>query len=159
VNSLRFGPITNGESESSNSKAEIANNRRLFAGVVSGIAHYGNCFGIPTVAGEVYFDKTYQGNPLVNAFCLGLLRPNKSPAARPGAWAIPFFTSARRRVATVSRARRLRRRIWTEESAEQQRGAVAGRRSVHGKTCVRSVPGTCSLPVASRGMQDMGAAG
>src|SRR5437762_10221656 len=44
VNSLRFGPITaNGESDSSNSKAEIANNRRLFAGVVSGIAHYCNC--------------------------------------------------------------------------------------------------------------------
>ena len=41
--------------------------RRLFRGVVSGIAHYGNCFGIPTVAGEVYFDKSYEGNPLVNA--------------------------------------------------------------------------------------------
>ena len=49
-------------------------NRRLFSGVVAGIAHYGNCFGIPTVAGEVYFDKTYEGNPLVNAFCLGVLR-------------------------------------------------------------------------------------
>src|SRR4051812_49269438 len=44
INSLRFGPI----SEISNSKSEISNNRRLFAGVVSGIAHYGNCFGIPT---------------------------------------------------------------------------------------------------------------
>ncbi|TAL02462.1 MAG: hypothetical protein EPO07_07330, partial [Verrucomicrobia bacterium] len=55
-------------------EAALKNNRRLFAGVVSGIAHYGNCFGIPTVAGEVYFDKTYQGNPLVNAFCLGVLR-------------------------------------------------------------------------------------
>ena len=60
--------------EAANLKSQIANNRRLFAGVVSGIAHYGNCFGIPTVAGEVYFDKTYQGNPLVNAFCLGVLR-------------------------------------------------------------------------------------
>ena len=91
VNSLRFGPITesaepNGhgaspsDSETGNRQREadvrsaIANNKRLFAGVVSGIAHYGNCFGIPTVAGEVYFDKTYQGNPLVNAFCLGVLR-------------------------------------------------------------------------------------
>ena len=43
-------------------------------GVVSGIAHYGNCFGIPTVAGEGYFDPSYEGNPLVNAFCLGVLR-------------------------------------------------------------------------------------
>src|SRR4051812_10275343 len=53
VNSLRFGPITGAEA---NGKSEIENNKRLFAGVVSGIAHYGNCFGIPTVAGEVYFD-------------------------------------------------------------------------------------------------------
>src|SRR5665213_3583240 len=87
VNSLRFGPIcsgglrppTNGEERRSQSAATeeetaLKNNRRLFAGVVSGIAHYGNCFGIPTIAGEVYFDKSYEGNPLVNAFCLGVLR-------------------------------------------------------------------------------------
>src|SRR5689334_2552548 len=101
VNSLRFGPITvdevekekgrKGEKETETSAngvssapfppsspatttAEVMTNRRLFAGVVSGIAHYGNCFGIPTIAGEVYFDKTYAGNPLVNAFCLGVLR-------------------------------------------------------------------------------------
>src|SRR5258708_2073972 len=73
VNSLRFGPITE-EPNSANGKSEIANNKRLFGGVVAGIAHYGNCFGIPTVAGEVYFDKSYEGNPLVNAFCLGVLR-------------------------------------------------------------------------------------
>ncbi len=60
-----------GEGEDS---AEMANNRRLFAGVVAGIAHYGNCFGIPTVSGEVYFDKSHEGNLLVNAFCLGVLR-------------------------------------------------------------------------------------
>ena len=50
--SLVTSAATNGEAE-----AALKNNRRLFAGVVSGIAHYGNCFGIPTVAGEVYFDK------------------------------------------------------------------------------------------------------
>src|SRR4051794_32794352 len=58
INSLRFGPITNGAADhgangAAGKKSEIANNRRLFAGVVSGIAHYGNCFGIPTIAGEV----------------------------------------------------------------------------------------------------------
>ncbi|MGA9451226.1 MAG: AIR synthase related protein, partial [Verrucomicrobiia bacterium] len=62
------------DSEIANRKSQIANNKRLFAGVVAGIAHYGNCFGIPTIAGEVYFDKSYEGNPLVNAFCLGVLR-------------------------------------------------------------------------------------
>src|SRR6266850_982085 len=63
LNSLRFGPITE-EASGNVEPLSIANNRRLFSGVVSGIAHYGNCFGIPTVAGEVYFDKSYEGNPL-----------------------------------------------------------------------------------------------
>src|SRR5438876_1875416 len=62
------------DSKIANRQSPIANNKRLFAGVVAGIAHYGNCFGIPTIAGEVYFDKCYEGNPLVNAFCLGVLR-------------------------------------------------------------------------------------
>ena len=62
VNSLRFGELSN----------PVV--RRLFRGVVSGIAHYGNCFGIPTVAGEIYFDESYKGNPLVNVFALGVLR-------------------------------------------------------------------------------------
>src|SRR6187431_3079336 len=67
LNSLRFGPI-HGDSP------EVATNRRLFAGVVAGIAHYGNCIGIPTIGGEIYFDESYNGNPLVNVFNLGVLR-------------------------------------------------------------------------------------
>jgi phosphoribosylformylglycinamidine synthase subunit PurL len=73
LNSLRFGPIT----EQSNSKQQTANitaNRRLFSGVVSGIAHYGNCVGVPTIGGEIYFDESFEGNPLINVFCLGVLR-------------------------------------------------------------------------------------
>jgi phosphoribosylformylglycinamidine synthase II len=73
LNSLRFGPITpNSKSQISNLK--LAANRRLFTGVVSGIAHYGNCIGVPTIGGEIYFDKSFEGNPLVNVFCLGVLR-------------------------------------------------------------------------------------
>src|SRR5438067_603057 len=45
-----------------------------FTDVVSGIAHYGNCVGIPTIGGEIYFDESFDGNPLVNVFCLGVLR-------------------------------------------------------------------------------------
>src|SRR5689334_21839850 len=68
LNSLRFGPITAQNSQNGKDQdPAIANNKRLFGGVVAGIAHYGNCFGIPTVAGEVYFDKSYEGNPLVYA--------------------------------------------------------------------------------------------
>ena len=67
LNSLRFGPI-HGDTDA------IRANRRLFNGVVEGIAHYGNCIGVPTIGGEIYFDESYQGNPLVNVFCLGVLR-------------------------------------------------------------------------------------
>ncbi|MGF1675165.1 MAG: phosphoribosylformylglycinamidine synthase subunit PurL, partial [Rivularia sp. (in: cyanobacteria)] len=61
LNSLRFGNL------------EDAKTQRLFSGVVSGIAHYGNCVGVPTVGGEVYFDPAYSGNPLVNVMALGLM--------------------------------------------------------------------------------------
>ena len=73
LNSLHFGPITE-SSSIRHSASSIAANRRLFTGVVSGIAHYGNCVGIPTIGGEIYFDESFEGNPLVNVFCLGVLR-------------------------------------------------------------------------------------
>ena len=66
MNSLRFGSLENAQ----NGKR----NRSLLAGVVAGIAHYGNAFGVPTVGGEVAFDDAYALNPLVNAFALGLVR-------------------------------------------------------------------------------------
>ena len=74
LNSLRFGPITDGNSRVGKPKSKIAANRRLFTGVVSGIAHYGNCVGIPMIGGEISFDESFEGNPLVNVFCLGVLR-------------------------------------------------------------------------------------
>jgi phosphoribosylformylglycinamidine synthase len=61
LNSLRFGTL------------EDTRTRRLFGGVVSGIAHYGNCVGVPTVGGEIYFDPAYSDNPLVNVMALGLM--------------------------------------------------------------------------------------
>lgn len=61
LNSLRFGEL------------DDPRVRELFSGVVAGIAGYGNCLGIPTVAGEVYFHPCYKGNPLVNAMCVGLV--------------------------------------------------------------------------------------
>ena len=62
LDSLRFGPI------------DDPRNRRILSGVVAGIGGYGNSIGIPTVGGEVMFDETYAGNPLVNVFCLGIAR-------------------------------------------------------------------------------------
>jgi len=61
LNSLRFGPL------------EDARSCYLFDGVVAGIGGYGNCVGIPTVAGEIYFEPCYRGNPLVNAMCVGIM--------------------------------------------------------------------------------------
>jgi len=74
LNSLRFGPITSKNSKSEIRNSKLGANTRLFTGVVSGIAHYGNCIGIPTIGGEIYFDESFEGNPLVNVFCLGVLR-------------------------------------------------------------------------------------
>jgi phosphoribosylformylglycinamidine synthase subunit PurL len=79
LNSLRFGPITDPpqadrKSDTGYRKDQIRSNRRLFTGVVSGIAHYGNCIGVPTIGGEIYFDESFEGNPLINVFCLGVLR-------------------------------------------------------------------------------------
>ncbi|MCC6319422.1 MAG: phosphoribosylformylglycinamidine synthase subunit PurL [Gemmatimonadaceae bacterium] len=65
LNSLRFGSL------------ESPRVRWLVSGVVKGIGDYGNCVGIPTVAGEVVFDPAYEGNPLVNAMCVGLLREDE----------------------------------------------------------------------------------
>jgi phosphoribosylformylglycinamidine synthase subunit PurL len=61
LNSLRFGNLDNPRT------------RRIFTGVIEGISHYGNCVGVATVGGEVYFDQAYTGNPLVNVMALGLM--------------------------------------------------------------------------------------
>jgi phosphoribosylformylglycinamidine synthase len=65
MNSLRFGDLSQPVSQ------------RLFRGVVAGIAHYGNCMGIPTIGGDVYFDASYEGNPLVNAMALGIIKKDE----------------------------------------------------------------------------------
>lgn len=65
LNSLRFGELTEKQ------------NRRLLRGVVAGIGGYGNCIGIPTTAGEIEFDDRYDGNPLVNAMCVGIIDHDK----------------------------------------------------------------------------------
>ena len=84
MDSLRFGPITDrvearlrpaqpGQRPGS-TQADIRKNHSILEGVVSGIASYGNCFGVPNLGGETKFEPSYSGNPLVNAFALGLVR-------------------------------------------------------------------------------------
>ena len=72
LNSLRFGKLTE------------AKTQHLLAGVVHGIGHYGNCFGVPTVGGEVYFEDCYHTNPLVNAMSVGILKNGGTVSATSG---------------------------------------------------------------------------
>ena len=77
MDSLRFGPIRSAENAGEGARAtqtEIHKNHSVMEGVVSGVASYGNCFGVPNLGGEVKFEPCYSGNPLVNAFALGLVR-------------------------------------------------------------------------------------
>jgi len=69
LNSLRFG------------KLDDTKTKRLLAGVVHGIGHYGNCFGVPTVGGELYFEDCYHTNPLVNAMSVGIVKAGKTVSA------------------------------------------------------------------------------
>jgi len=146
VNSLRFGELSNPEV------------RRLFAGVVGGIAHYGNCFGIPTIAGEVYFDKSYEGNPLVNAFCLGVLRHDQIARGAAKGIGNPVFyvgpATGRDGLAGAAFASQ----DLTEESAEQQRGAVQVGDPFMEKLVLEACLELLATGVVA-GIQDMGAAG
>jgi phosphoribosylformylglycinamidine synthase len=66
MDALRFGPLDDPECGE--------RNKRIVEGIVGGISHYGNCFGVPTVGGETVFEPCYNGNPLVNVFALGVFR-------------------------------------------------------------------------------------
>lgn len=67
---LRFGP------------AEAADTRRVLPGIVAGIGGYGNCLGLPNIGGEISFDESYAGNPLVNALCVGVMRHDEIKLAK-----------------------------------------------------------------------------
>lgn len=85
LNSLRFGKI-NSDDKNINDRSKF-----LFSNVVGGIAHYGNCFGVPTVSGEVYFEECYQDNPLVNAMAVGIVKHNQTATAMASGVGNPVF--------------------------------------------------------------------
>ena len=146
MDSLRFGRL------------ESPRVRQLFRGVVAGISHYGNCIGLPTVAGEVYFDPSYEGNPLINVFSLGVLR--HSQIARGAAKGVgnPVFyvgpATGRDGLAGAAFASQ----DLTEESAEQQRGAVQVGDPFMEKLCMEACLELLATGAVA-GIQDMGAAG
>ncbi|HZP04056.1 MAG TPA: phosphoribosylformylglycinamidine synthase subunit PurL [Terracidiphilus sp.] len=77
MDSLRFGPIANEAAQNAEEQQLIHKNHSILEGVVGGVASYGNCFGVPNLGGETKFEPCYSGNPLVNAFALGLVRKDE----------------------------------------------------------------------------------
>ena len=157
LNSLRFGPITDANSRSETRKSKIAANRRLFTGVVSGIAHYGNCVGIPTIGGEIYFDESFEGNPLVNVFCLGVLRHEQlARGTAEGAGNPVFYVGAETGRDGLAGAAFASREL-TEQSREDRPAVQVGdpfKEKLLLEACLELL-----TRGAVAGIQDMGAAG
>ncbi len=146
MDSLRFGNL------------ESAKVRQLFRGVVAGISHYGNCIGLPTVGGEVNFDSSYEGNPLINVFSLGVLRHGQVARGAAKGVGNPVFyvgpATGRDGLAGAAFASQ----DLTEESAEQQRGAVQVGDPFMEKLCMEACLELLATGAVA-GIQDMGAAG
>ena len=150
LDSLRFGPI-HGDTE------QHKWNRSRFAGVVSGIAHYGNCIGVPTIGGEVFFDESYNGNPLVNVFCLGILRHEQiARGAAKGVGNPVFYVGAETGRDGLAGAAFASRDL-TEESKQDRPAVQVGdpfREKLLLEACLELL-----ATDAVAGIQDMGAAG
>ncbi len=161
LNSLRFGPITAENSKSDPPQADrnpkLATNRRLFTGVVSGIAHYGNCIGIPTIGGEIYFDESFEGNPLVNVFCLGVLRHEQLARGTASGVDNPVFYVGAETGRDGLAGAAFASRELTEESREDRPAVQVGdpfKEKLLLEACLELLSHD-----AVAGIQDMGAAG
>ena len=151
MNSLRFGDIRDG-------KPNAVANRRLLAGVVSGIAHYGNCIGVPTVGGEVYFDASYDGNPLVNVFCLGTLRTDEIRRGAATGTGNPVFYVGNRTGRDGLAGAAFASRDLTEDSKVDRPAVQVGDPFIE-KLLLEACLELFQHPEAVVGVQDMGAAG
>jgi phosphoribosylformylglycinamidine synthase II len=145
LNSLRFGNIKDKK------------NQRLLAGIVHGIGHYGNCFGVPTVAGETYFEDCYATNPLVNAMSVGIVRVDKTISATAKGKGNPvFFVGSATGKDGIGGASFASANI-TEESTEDLPAVQVGDPFQEKKlleACLEVIETGAVV-----GMQDMGAAG
>jgi phosphoribosylformylglycinamidine synthase len=151
MNSLRFGDIRP-------DAPNAATNRRLLSGVVAGIAHYGNCIGVPTVGGEIYFDASYDGNPLVNVFCLGTLKTSEiRRGAATGIGNPVFYVGARTGRDGLAGAAFASRDL-TEDSKADRPAVQVGDPFIE-KLLLEACLELFQHPEAVVGVQDMGAAG
>lgn len=145
LNSLRFGNLTD------------AKTQHLLAGVVHGIGHYGNCFGVPTVGGEIYFEECYHTNPLVNAMSVGILKNGETVSATAEGIGNPvFFVGSATGKDGIGGASFASAEI-TEDSAEDLPAVQVGDPFQEKKlleACLEVIQTGAVV-----GMQDMGAAG
>jgi phosphoribosylformylglycinamidine synthase len=160
LNSLRFGPITSNsasQTASTDGHRQLAANRRLFTGVISGIAHYGNCIGIPTIGGEIYFDESFEGNPLVNVFCLGVLRHQQLARGTASGVGNPVFYVGAETGRDGLAGAAFASRELTEQSREDRPAVQVGdpfKEKLLLEACLELLSHD-----AVAGIQDMGAAG
>ena len=145
LNSLRFGDLKESKTQ------------RLLAGVVHGIGHYGNCFGVPTVGGEVYFAQAYHTNPLVNAMSVGIVKEGETISATAKGTGNPvFFVGSATGKDGIGGASFASADI-TEESTEELPAVQVGDPFQEKKlleACLEVIQTGAVV-----GMQDMGAAG
>jgi phosphoribosylformylglycinamidine synthase II len=146
TNSLRFGeldsPVT----------------KRLLRGVVAGIAHYGNCVGVPTVGGDVYFDRSYEGNPLVNALCLGTLRHDQIRRGKATGLGNPvYYVGAATGRDGLGGAAFASKELSAESASD--RPAVQKGDPFMEKLLIEACLEMMAVPGLVVGIQDMGAAG
>jgi phosphoribosylformylglycinamidine synthase len=136
----------------------VLTNRRLFAGVVAGIAHYGNCLGIPTIGGEVCFDPSYNGNPLVNVLGVGVIRHDQIKRGKATGIGNPVFyvgsATGRDGLAGAAFASR-----ELTESSQEDRPAVQVGDPFMEKLLIEACLEAIRTPGLVVGIQDMGAAG
>lgn len=145
LNSLRFGNLTSPRT------------KFLVRGVVQGIGHYGNCFGVPTVGGEVYFDECYTGNPLVNAMAVGIVKVGHTASAEARGVGNPVFILGSRTGRDGIRGASMASADF-EENPEDMRPTVQVGDPFAEKVLLEA---TLELIASGAvvGMQDMGAAG
>jgi phosphoribosylformylglycinamidine synthase subunit PurL len=155
LDSLRFGEIT---ASKTTSEEEAAKNRRILDGVIRGIANYGNCFGVPTVGGEVSFEPCYSQNPLVNALALGIARKEEIFLAKAKGIGNPvIYVGAKTGRDGIHGASLLASAEFTEESKQKRPNVQVGDPFVEKlllEACLEAMQTGAVVAI-----QDMGAAG
>ncbi len=154
LDSLRFGPISPGAVD----EETAARNRRILDGVVRGIAHYGNCFGVPTVGGEVQFEPGYSANPLVNVLALGIAKKEDLFFAKArGAGNPVIYVGAKTGRDGIHGASLLASAEFTEESQQKRPNVQVGDPFMEKlllEACLEAMQTGAIVAI-----QDMGAAG